>query len=114
MEQEEKMKRVLKCSECGAKIVDNTEKHRHRPKYCPECRTVYTQPLINWRPNLGWLDFKSKVAKFRADWKKKQEKDRIVHNLRISLKREPTEKEIQKEIDKAHASQRLYKTVNLK
>lgn len=33
------LKKVI-CPECGTKHMVNTEKHKFRPKYCTNCRTI--------------------------------------------------------------------------
>jgi len=40
------MKIKVKCN-CGTKSVINTDKHKHRPKYCPWCKSIiYKDPSM--------------------------------------------------------------------
>ena len=47
------LRRIIVCERCGHKFVDNTEKHKSRPKYCPNCRYPYKTssiPLTDIQP----------------------------------------------------------------
>lgn len=49
------MNKKIKCETCGKTIVDNPNKHRYRPKYCPHCRAIYKKDSLIHIPNLDWL-----------------------------------------------------------
>jgi len=40
------VRQKIVCPACGHKFIDNTEKHKSRPKYCPNCRYPYRTPSL--------------------------------------------------------------------
>ena len=58
------MKVKVRCKVCGFEFVDNPEKHKYRPKYCPKCREPYKGTFLNFKPNLNWI--RQRIEKLRG------------------------------------------------
>ena len=76
------MIKKIKCKnqECRSIIVDNSEKHQNREKYCPKCRTAYKKPRGALKIDLNWLNIRQQ---------KQLEKEKLKETKRNQEKNPP-------------------------
>jgi hypothetical protein len=90
----------------GHKVNDNPTKHQSRNKYCPTCRAVYRkQPGFNF--NLNWIREKLDRRNEQKEIHIVKIRGNVAHNLRLNLDREPTNNEIEKEVQKRLNDEKL-------
>lgn len=85
---------LVNCKVCGHRFPDNPQKHRNRPKYCPNCLTPYKKTWQFWKPNLNWIREKLFKREERRLEKQLRTFQRIRKSLRMQYKREPTTDEV--------------------
>jgi len=88
----------ITCKVCHSRFVNNPEKHRSRPKYCPTCRTPYGKPRFSWRPNLDWIRQKLERRREREETKIRKYRQRARHKLRAQTGSEPSHFEVEWEV----------------
>lgn len=92
------MNELIVCDECGFRFLNNPNKHRFRPKYCPKCRHAYKHSNLKWKPKLNWI--RSKIAKIKERMNRREQgiRERAFKSLRSSLRRNPTSFELEQEV----------------
>jgi len=68
------MMELITCGECGTRFPNNPDKHRYRPKYCPQCRTPYTQPQT-WLPSIDFKSIRESLQKLFSFFPKRSDKE---------------------------------------
>ena len=47
------MNEVIKCLACGNRFPNNPERHKHRQKFCPYCRTPYKKSVFSLKTSVS-------------------------------------------------------------
>ena len=103
------MNEKIICLNCGFRFANNHLKHKHRQKLCPNCLSPYTKTWKLWKPNLKWLREKLAQITRKKETKEKGYRDRAIHNLWLELGREPSESEIEHEVNRVKDLERQQK-----
>lgn len=68
------MTELIICENCGGRFPNNPDKHLYRPKYCPYCRTPYTEAQ-KWLPSISFKSIRKSLQKLFSFFPKRGDKE---------------------------------------